>query len=121
MENSKLNLYFEDIEGIFESIKSKYRYQDFCESNKKAFDKVIQECINETKKVFSEIYLDTEKAVLGLCDLSVMVDKLIFGFKFADEIYKSSIYQINPWNSLDSIKVNNFSNKHWKTLINVDL
>lgn len=111
--DSKLNLYFQDIEDIFEEVKRKYDYNGFTITGKSKFDPVIFDMISASKDCISKVYTNTEFAVNLLCEIQNKLDKTIMEFRIADQIFQDSIYRMSLNYHQDSCLAYGYNEQDW--------
>ena len=113
---NKLELYFEDIDSIFEMVKKELGYNYFTVSSKNKFNLILEECLKASKKYIEDIYLDTEEAVKALSAIQINLQRILVGFRIADEIYKDIIYKMSPSYYQDSTLPYGYKQENWKII-----
>lgn len=113
---NKLELYWEDIDDIFNESKQNLGYHNFTVSSKKEFDPILNDCLKAAKHAISNIYTNTEEAVKALAIIQERIEKVMIGFRIADESFKHIIYSMSPGTECDSTRPYSFKESDWKLI-----
>lgn len=118
-DNSRhLELYYEDIDFIFEETKKDLGFNNFTETSKRKFSPMLEDLSNKSKRFISSIFKDTEKSIECLFLIQTDLKQVLMGCRISDELHKSNIYRMSPGYELDSLQFLGYSNKDWIPVIN---